>query len=540
MLWHVLVLTAALSPLFVTSNSESYSLLPHCAQTAKSATSWPQHVRLRCAVVAKPDDHLTWILSLGLNVERATLRTTTASGTLVTRTTGMRVPYAQRPAQYYVPSFVLDNETLSGRPFEVDVDYYPDSPLRVSVRSEHRLLTYANPFQFVEWLFYGVLLAVAFFNLYVFAITRERATLFYVAYIVALICNEAVSTGTGGHYFWPWFAGPYRWLALATATAAFGTFYLFTRSFLQLERALPIWNRILLSAFLLITASGICVAAFAWAAVLQVPLLFVQLAALLLTVSAGIIRWRQGFAAARFFVIGFIPNMIGIFGNLAYNIFVPPGNFFLAENGVELGTVFLSIILSFSLLDRIRILDRARQAADAELAEVSQEASRLHVLALHDPLTGLANRILFTEELGRALLRANRKNTLVGVLYADLDGFKPVNDVYGHRVGDEVLRIVAQRLKDGLREADLTARLGGDEFAIIIEDLQVADQALQVCESVGALLETPVRVASTEIPIGISVGCSIYPTDGASVDQLLHEADLRMYKAKAAHKAALL
>ena len=540
MLWNALVLAAALSPLFVSSNSASYNLLPHCAQTAKSAASWPQRVTLRCAVVAQPKDHLTWIVSFALNVERATLRTTNASGVPFTQSTGMRVPYAQRPQQYYVPSFVLDNDTLSGRPFELEVEYYPDSPLRVSVRSEHRMLTYASPFQFVEWLFYGVLLAVAFFNLYVFAITRERASLFYCAYIMALICNEAVSTGTGAHYFWPWFAGPYRFLALATATAAFGTFYLFTRSFLQLQRALPAWNRILLSAFLLVTACGACVAAFPWAAVLQVPLLLVQLAALLLTVTAGILRWRQGFSAARFFVIGFIPNMIGIFGNLTYNIFVPPGNFFLAENGVELGTVFLSIILSFSLLDRIRILDRAREAAHAELAEISQEASRLHILALHDPLTGLANRILFTEELGRALLRANRKNTLVAVFYADLDGFKPVNDLYGHRVGDEVLRVVARRLKDGLREADLTARLGGDEFAIIIEDLKTADQAEQVCQSVGALLQKPIIVAATEIPIGISVGASVFPTDGASVDQLLHEADLRMYRAKAARKAAAL
>ena len=125
-------------------------------------------------------------------------------------------------------------------------------------------------------------------------------------------------------------------------------------------------------------------------------------------------------------------------------------------------------------------------------------------LALHDALTGLANRVLFTEELGRALLRANRKGTHVGILFADLDGFKPINDVYGHRVGDRVLQIVAERLTETLRRADLTARLGGDEFAIIVEDLKSVEQAKQITESVSKLLESPIVIDNTAMPLGIS------------------------------------
>lgn len=536
----------------------SYSLLPHCDGapgdlgfdriSAGNAPfgpveqvplrTWPAVVWLRCTLRnADPRDHRLWLITMANQVDHAEIYEQTAAGYRMS-VTGMHVPFNQRSDRYYYPAFTLDDDAFSGRPLYLHVTYFQDFPLVMMVRSEHRNFFRIEPYRMIEGMFFGVLLAVALFNLFVFFSLRDRTAALYVVYIAALIANELVSTGIGDQYLWPDIAGDSRWLLWGTTTASFGTGLLFIRSFLQTRKALPIVDAALIGAFLLEASMHLTVVLTPLAAGLILPLLIVQFGGMMVSLAAGFLRCRQGYYAARFFVIGFLPAMIGYIANLAYNVFTPPGNWFWAANGVELGAMFQSVLISFALLDRIRILDRQKEEARAELTVVSQEALRLHDLALHDPLTGLANRMLFTEELGRSLLRATRKNTHVGVLFADLDGFKPINDVYGHRVGDQVLKVVASRMKESLRRVDLTARLGGDEFAIIVEDLKSSDQAEQICATVGKLLEEPIVIDNTAMPLGISVGVSVFPQDGTSVDQLLHAADLRMYAAKERHKGS--
>lgn len=545
----------AASALVVSGLAESYPLLPHCdaapgdiafdrimtgvrflpVDRVKQQT-FPAVVWLRCRLRnADRRDHRLWLITMGNDVSRAEAYEPTSQGYRVA-ITGMRVPFNERTDPYYYPAFAIDDNVFSGRPLYMHVVYYQYFPLSMSVRSEHRNFGRIEPYRIIEGIFFGVLLAVAFFNLFVFITMRDPSTLLYVVYIAALIANELASTGIGGQYLWPNFAPDERWIEWGTTTASFGTALLFVRSFLQTRKTVPVWDIALVACFFVEAITHLTIVAVLVPVSAIVILLCIQLFAMAITGATGVVRWRQGFAAARYFVIGFLPATLAYSANLAYDVFMPAGNWFWATNGVELGAMFQSVLISFSLLDRLRILDQQREEARAELTIVSQEALRLHDLALHDPLTGLANRMLFTEELGRALLRANRKGTRVAVLFADLDGFKPINDVYGHRVGDLVLKAVAQRLKDTLRRVDLTARLGGDEFAIIVEDLTSQEQASQICDTVGKLLETPLLIDNTAMPIGISVGCSLFPQDGASVDQLLHAADLRMYATKEAHK----
>ena len=545
----------AVSPLVISAAQDAFALIPHCDAAPGDlgfdriiggvrfvpfdqvkSHSFPAVVWLRCRL-HNPDmrDHRLWLITMGNDVARAEIYQPTPQGYRLS-ITGMRVPYNERSDPYYYPAFALDDNTLSGRPLYLHVVYYQYFPLSINLRTEHRNFGRIEPYRIIQGIFFGVLLAVAFFNLFVFVTMRDKSTLLYVAYIGALIANELATTGIGTQYLWPNFAPDERWIEWCTTTAAFGTALLFVRSFLQTRATIPRWDIALVACFFIEAITHLTIVSILVPVTAIVILLFIQVLAMIVTGASGIVRWRQGFAAARFFVIGFLPATVGYCANLAYDVFTPPGNWFWATNGVELGAMFQSVLISFSLLDRLRILDRQRDEARAELTLVSQEALRLHDLALHDPLTGLANRMLFTEELGRALLRANRKGTSIGVLFADLDGFKPINDVYGHRVGDLVLKAVAQRLKDTLRRADLTARLGGDEFAIIVEDLTSQEQADQICETVGKLLETPLLIDNTAMPLGISVGCSVFPRDGSSVDQLLHEADLRMYATKEAHK----
>jgi diguanylate cyclase (GGDEF)-like protein len=155
--------------------------------------------------------------------------------------------------------------------------------------------------------------------------------------------------------------------------------------------------------------------------------------------------------------------------------------------------------------------------------------------ANHDMLTGLANRALFDEILSHQLAICRRTNRTLAIVYIDLDGFKPVNDVHGHATGDEVLCMVAERLKDAIRESDLAARLGGDEFALILVHTGLAAAqalALKVTDS----LAVPYTIGALTLEISASIGIACYPESGTASEALWVRADEAMYKAKAAGK----
>jgi diguanylate cyclase (GGDEF)-like protein/PAS domain S-box-containing protein len=158
--------------------------------------------------------------------------------------------------------------------------------------------------------------------------------------------------------------------------------------------------------------------------------------------------------------------------------------------------------------------------------------------ALHDPLTGCANRTLFFDHLHGAMARAQRARIrgetpcIVGLLYLDLDGFKPVNDRFGHAAGDFVLRETAARIRARIREVDTAARLGGDEFCIVVDRLHGAEDAVRLAESLLAAIQEPLAWEGETIRIGGSFGIALYPQHGQLADALLGRADQAMYAAK--------
>jgi len=159
--------------------------------------------------------------------------------------------------------------------------------------------------------------------------------------------------------------------------------------------------------------------------------------------------------------------------------------------------------------------------------------SNLRFMAQHDELTRLPNRRLFHDRLEMALARALRHNSLLSLLFIDLNKFKQVNDFYGHASGDLLLREVAQRLKDCVRETDTVARLGGDEFVIILEDVLVAEDALQIREKVHQVLCAPIFLADgSSLTITASIGVAHYPEHGDDMQQLVRHADQAMYSCK--------
>jgi diguanylate cyclase (GGDEF)-like protein len=157
--------------------------------------------------------------------------------------------------------------------------------------------------------------------------------------------------------------------------------------------------------------------------------------------------------------------------------------------------------------------------------------------ALHDPLTGLANRSLVLDHLQLALSRAGRRSALAAVIFLDLDDFKRVNDTLGHGAGDELLVRIAERLRLAVRPADTLGRWGGDEFVVVCEDLERASDGPAIAQRMAAALELPFEVHDTELHVTASIGVAL---SGGADDQpatLIHAADSAMYRAKRDHSA---
>ncbi len=190
-------------------------------------------------------------------------------------------------------------------------------------------------------------------------------------------------------------------------------------------------------------------------------------------------------------------------------------------------------------LDRRQQLEReiadaqnALMQTRAELVGTQADAKRARHLALHDSLTALPNRSFFRERLDDALTQSGAPRRAFAVLYLDLDNFKPINDAYGHGAGDELLRIVAARLRRAVRGEDLVSRMGGDEFACVLGGLPGHEQlCLVACKLLDAV-SAPLYLGNLQLSVRPSIGIAICPTDGATAELLLKNADAAMYRAK--------
>jgi diguanylate cyclase (GGDEF)-like protein len=163
---------------------------------------------------------------------------------------------------------------------------------------------------------------------------------------------------------------------------------------------------------------------------------------------------------------------------------------------------------------------------------IERQAASSRYEALHDPLTGLANRVLLRDRAEQALRIAARTGEIVGLLVIDLDGFKQVNDTLGHNAGDLLLREVAEHLTDAVRDSDTVARLGGDEFAVLLPNVRSLRDAADVAGRVLATFAHPVRLSGQPVLVGGSIGVALYPTHAADADHLFRCADVAMYTAK--------
>jgi diguanylate cyclase (GGDEF)-like protein/PAS domain S-box-containing protein len=167
-----------------------------------------------------------------------------------------------------------------------------------------------------------------------------------------------------------------------------------------------------------------------------------------------------------------------------------------------------------------------------DITAMKQRTTQLEHLVTHDPLTGLANRLLLRDRLEHALQSAQRSNEMVAVVLMDLNKFKEINDTMGHSAGDQVLKQVAQRLQMALRESDTVARLGGDEFVLVLAGQPSLRYSLKMIERVRRAMAPEMEIDGRLLSVGASMGVAVWPHDGRTVGELLHAADTAMYEGK--------
>lgn len=196
-------------------------------------------------------------------------------------------------------------------------------------------------------------------------------------------------------------------------------------------------------------------------------------------------------------------------------------------SGSALATVALASMLSLALLLAYAGASQRRQKSQVEGLRAMEH------LALHDSLTGLPNRFMMLGRLEQTLTTAQRHGSRLAVLFLDIDGFKPVNDIYGHHIGDLLLKEIGVRLRNCIRENDTVARLGGDEFVVTLTDIREADDVSAVAEKILRAVAEPALVDGQEIQVSTSIGIAVYPDNGSDSESLLRAADAAMYEAKA-------
>jgi diguanylate cyclase (GGDEF)-like protein len=214
---------------------------------------------------------------------------------------------------------------------------------------------------------------------------------------------------------------------------------------------------------------------------------------------------------------------------------------------IAYGDTYYLLLLVLTVMWQIVVMKKAHQVSRTvieaielnerlkdEIEEHKRTKEAIQMMAQHDTLTGLANRALFTDRLNQIRALSVRSGARFAQLYIDLDRFKPVNDAYGHGVGDMLLKAVSSRILSCVRESDTVARIGGDEFVVLLHEVDGDQSALNVAEKIREALSIRFPIDGHEIDIGCSIGVAMYPDHGRDELELSQSADAAMYEAKRA------
>ncbi len=371
--------------------------------------------------------------------------------------------------------------------------------------------------------FYGLIAVMTAYGLCLALMIRDRLYAAFAldigaaALLIAALSGHVHQLGVSEH---PLFADRFTGMAIIVQALAG---IIFVKLLLDLRRSLPRLGRIM---------RGLAVAAVVLAVGWWTPLSpwlsglswLVAAAAAASSLAAAAVLAHHGDRAARIYLVAYLAQTTGAAIHFAQLAGMLPQRGVLAH-GFMGGSAIAVVLFSLAVADRIRRLH-------AELTARRLAEARLRDLALSDPLTGLANRAQLDQRLAQALERQAGGGNGFAVILVDLDGFKEINDRLGHAAGDDLLRQLADRLRQAMRAGDCAARFGGDEFVLLAEGVSGPEPAGLVAAKIGAALLEPIMLDAGPVTVGGSVGIALCPTHGTTAEALLAAADAAMYAAK--------
>lgn len=476
---------------------------------------------------------------------------------------GDRLPFAARPLPHR--NFVFPVHLRENGDSTVWLRIVSEGTLTVPLRLwkteafwQKSLASYA-----LLSVYFGMLLALALYNLLLWFALRDHTYLTYVLFAASMAVGQLSLSGLGNEFLWPTWPvwGNMAYSAGFAATGLFGA--LFTRGFLDTRHSVPRLDGAIigLAALFALLMVAPLIAPYRLAAILTS---LTGVAFSLVAMLAAIRCWRTGQPGARTFLLAWTVLLLGVAIVGLRNLDLLATTFF-SFYAIQIGSALEMLLLSFALADRINGLRREKDAAQSEALATRQqlvgalqrsEASlerrvaertaelegtnarlrenerQLQSLAHSDTLTGLANRLLFDARLQQSMQHARRSHGKIALLLVDLDQFKAINDDYGHAIGDEVLRSMADRFRATVREVDTVARLGGDQFAIALSGISSGADAERMAEKVIANLGEPMRVLGVPLEVRASVGIAMFSGGDQSPSELMRHADQAMHAAK--------
>ncbi|SMF65154.1 7TMR-DISM extracellular 2 [Alteromonadaceae bacterium Bs31] len=454
--------------------------------------------------------------------------------------------FSQRPifdAQFVVP-VDFSTQAIETIYFQVQTSSSLQLPIRFWTQEDY--LKHRAKYLSTQGIFYGLLLVMTFYNLFIYFSTRRVAYLHYVCFVVSFSTLQLGLKGVGFQFIWPNIPQLNDY-AIATGGSFCLLFLtLFARSFLQLDETpalKKVNNYMLVLAIIFILLSMLVPYR-----VIITPLTVSVLICSIIVIIKATLRYRQGFREARFYLVAWITMVVGCFIYLFKQLGFFPINY-ITENSLQIGSAFEIVLLSLALADRLNTLQSglktANERLEQEVSDRTQELlsaleklgnvnTRLSVISITDGLTGLHNRYHFDSALQKTIEKMRSIGGTVSLLILDIDHFKKINDTWGHLLGDKALQWVGDSLcAIKKRKADVLCRYGGEEFAIIMPDtdnLGASNFAENIRQEMEAshFYEEGVR-----IPITISIGIASLPaTTDLEPDKLIKAADIALYGAK--------
>ena len=497
------------------------------------------HLWLRVDIVSAAPERSNWMLEMRYaSLDKVSLFSIGAAG-MQQQHAGDTLPYSQRSIGHRNPVFSIELEPGEQRSLYIlahsEGSLTLDSQLwNATAFHEHSQMNYV-----LLAVYFGMLLALASYNLMLFAVLGERSFALYVCFVVSFGIAVLAINGLGPQYIWPNLGEignrilPF-FLSLAATVGV-----LFAQSFLDTARRAESLNRFLSAWAWIAMVSTLLTLVLEGQRALQLMSVIGLLTTLVLFVT-GILCVLRRIPGAFIFVLAWLMLLAGGMLLALRNFSLIPSTF-LTVNAMQIGSAMEMLLLSLGLAARFNELKRLKESAQQQalksqkqvlvsllqqekileqrVAErtdaLAQANARLELLAMQDPLTGLANRTALTQHLQQAMLRTERRNELLG-----------------HDTGDQVLEQVAARLTACARETDLAARLGGDEFILISEGILDQADALRLGERLLDALSLPIELQNGSISVGASIGISLSNGVEPDIEALMRHADQAMYLRK--------